>query len=346
MLYGSMPGQFLTHSQQARLLIARGMRSKRGLTTRQLHDVICERLHHISYSRLSQYWNRLYSPQIGTGPRVFAPDTYWEDVVDLYMFDRRLRNLFFDAIARIEISLRAAIGYRWAKVTQNPYAHSRACFCGLSRGYSSKSARRGKGRQSAYDYMMNKADEVFASAKKQGSVAGRRALYADVSSMPVWEFIDFCTFGPLSILLADGLIHAVKLAVAHTFGFADVQEFTSVISLLHSVRNECAHQGRIWNREWKTLKGNPSVKAAHRPEWRLVWDAGRREWVCGQGDALVSDTKKTAVALTYCCLLLQKIAPNSGWKERCRQFLSDEKNQAYIKELGFHPQWESHPFWR
>ena len=141
-------------------------------------------------------------------------------------------------------------------------------------------------------------------------------------------------------------LHAVKLAVAHTFGFADVQEFTSVISLLHSVRNECAHQGRIWNREWKTLKGNPSVKAAHRTEWRLVWDAGRREWVCGQGDALVSDTKKTAVALTYCCLLLQKIAPNSGWKERCRQFLSDEKNQAYIKELGFHPQWESHPFWR
>lgn len=321
------------------------MRSKSGLTTKQLHDAICERLHNISYSRLSQYWNRLYTPQIGSGPRVFAQGTYWEDVVALYMFDRRLRNLFFDAIARIEISLRAAIGYRWAKVTQNPYAHSRACFCGLSRGYSTKSAKRGKGRQSAYDYMMNKADEVFASAKKQGSVTGRRSLFADVSSMPVWEFIDFCTFGPLSILLADGLIHAIKLPVTHTFGFTDVQEFVSVISLLHTVRNECAHQGRIWNREWKTLKGNPSVKAAHRPEWHLVWDAVKREWACGQGDALVTDTKKTAVALTYCCLLLQKIAPNSGWKKRCRQFLTDEKNQAYIRDLGFHPEWASHPFW-
>lgn len=319
------------------------MGSKGGMTTKQLHNAICERLHHISYTRFSQYWNPRYDNR--AGQRVFVTGTHWEDVVDLYMFDRRLRNLFFDAIARIEISMRAAIAHQWAKAMQSPYPHSRQFFCGLARDYSSKPARRSKKNQSSYHYMMDKADETFAHAKKQGGIASRYAAYADVSAMPVWEFIDFCTFGPLSTLLAHGLVQAVKLPVAHTFGFSDVQEFVSVISLLHLIRNECAHQGRIWNREWKTPNGNPRVSRMQLPEWRLVWDGTNRAWVAGQGESLVADNRKTALALTYCGLLLQKIAPNSRWKERCKDFLCEEGNQTYLKELGFHAEWKSHPLW-
>lgn len=261
------------------------------------------------------------------------------------MFDRRLRNLFFDAIARIEVSLRAAIAHQWAKVTQCTHPHSRKNFCGLARAYSSKTSKRGQKSQSSYHYMMDKADETFAHAKKQGSIAGRYAAYADASAMPVWEFIDFCTFGPLSTLLAQGLIQAVKLPVAHTFGFSDVQEFVSVISLLHLVRNECAHQGRIWNRIWQTSNGNPRVPKTQRSEWQLAWNGAQHAWIANEGERLVSDNRKTALALTYCSLILQTIAPSSHWKERVKELLGEPRNQAYLDEIGFHAEWESHPLW-
>jgi abortive infection bacteriophage resistance protein len=41
----------------------------------------------------------------------FKADSYFEDVIDLYNFDRHLRLLMFDAIERIEIALRTKLIY-------------------------------------------------------------------------------------------------------------------------------------------------------------------------------------------------------------------------------------------
>lgn len=44
----------------------------------------------------------------------FLPDTSWDDIYNLYKFDRKLRLLVFDAIERIEVSLRTQIIYQLA----------------------------------------------------------------------------------------------------------------------------------------------------------------------------------------------------------------------------------------
>lgn len=348
MLGEAIANHFLTLSQQAELLISRGMGSKDGLSTEQLREAIGERLRHINYHRLSQYWKRMYIPAEGADSHAFQPETYWEDVVALYMFDRRLRNLLFDAIARIEISLRSCVAHQWALSTQCFTPYSRVAHHGLSREYTAKPEpdENGNVKWSPYEYMLRKAQENFDAAKKRGLISGRRAKVADVSFFPVWEFVEFCTFGAVDTLLSRGLKFRIRASIAQAYGFSSCDEFVSVIALIHDVRNACAHQGRIWNREWKTIRGNPRVPKMLLPEWHLVWDADTREWIRGQGAVLVADTKRTAGALTYCGLLLQRIAPNSGWRERCRQFLADEKNRAYIQDLGFHPEWESHPLWR
>ena len=41
----------------------------------------------------------------------FKPGTKWKSIWDLYLFDRKLRLLVFNAIERIEISLRTRIIY-------------------------------------------------------------------------------------------------------------------------------------------------------------------------------------------------------------------------------------------
>lgn len=316
------------------------MRSRTVRSTPKLQNIICERLRHISYNRWAQYWNSRYSAVDGISQHTFLPDTYWEDIEAVYMFDRRIRNLLFDAIARIEISLRISLSHQWAKVSGTDKPHARTAFYELKRPFTSKK------KDSGYEYMMNCAEVEFNRAKKRKNIRAKLRHVPDVSHLPVWEFIDFCTFGPLSNLISIGLKDRVVIRIAHTFGFRNIQEFRSVIFLLHDIRNTCAHQGRVWNRPWLTAQSTPHVKAQQTPYWDLVWNPSASAWESGQGHTLVSDLKTTAVALTYCCYILKYIAPKSKWKDRCKALLLAPENAAFIAELGFNEHWWSHPLWR
>jgi len=49
-------------------------------------------LRHISYFRLKGYWWDMQTDRIN---HVFAPNSYFEDVIDRYNFDRQLRLILF-----------------------------------------------------------------------------------------------------------------------------------------------------------------------------------------------------------------------------------------------------------
>ena len=68
-------------------------------------------LENISYYRLKGYWWDMQSDYV---KHTFKPNTYFEDVIDLYIFDRHLRLIMFDAIERIEIALRTKMIYHRA----------------------------------------------------------------------------------------------------------------------------------------------------------------------------------------------------------------------------------------
>ena len=66
-------------------------------------------LSNISYYRLSAY---MYPyKQIGDGKFLdsFIPGTTWDMIYNLYVFDRKLRLLVFDAIERLEVAIRTQI---------------------------------------------------------------------------------------------------------------------------------------------------------------------------------------------------------------------------------------------
>jgi abortive infection bacteriophage resistance protein len=65
-------------------------------------------LENISYYRLKGYW---WDMQDDVTIHTFKPNTYFEDIIDKYNFDRRLRLILFDAIERIEIALRTKMIY-------------------------------------------------------------------------------------------------------------------------------------------------------------------------------------------------------------------------------------------
>ena len=80
-------------------------------------------LEKISYYRLSGYSYpcRQYDKASRTRSDQFLPKTNLEQVLALYRFDERLRATTFQELSRIEVGLRALIGYTLGK--DHPYLH-------------------------------------------------------------------------------------------------------------------------------------------------------------------------------------------------------------------------------
>jgi abortive infection bacteriophage resistance protein len=65
-------------------------------------------LRNISYYRLKGYW---WDMQKDKTHHIFQKDTFFEDVIARYFFDKELRLILFDAIETIEIALRTKMIY-------------------------------------------------------------------------------------------------------------------------------------------------------------------------------------------------------------------------------------------
>lgn len=96
---------------------------------------------------------------------------------------------------------------------------------------------------------------------------------------------------------------------------------------LNTVRNVCAHHGRLWNRIIGTPPAIPSIEKDSR--WHTP-HAISGERIFG-----------TLTVLSY---LLSYVAPNTKWRERLIGLLA-EIESADLRGMGFEEGWQSCPFW-
>jgi len=92
-----------TIDEQIKFLLDRGMVGDQAVIRRWLETV--------GYYRLSAYWLPYELPAIGeeTRTKQFRDNASFHQIIDIYVFDRKLRLLVTEAIERIEIALRS----RW-----------------------------------------------------------------------------------------------------------------------------------------------------------------------------------------------------------------------------------------
>ena len=94
-----------TFAEQIELLKARGMQ----FANEQDAQFYLEQ---INYYRLGAYWLPFEHTH---SPHCFKPDTSFEQVLELYVFDRELRLLILDAIERLEVAVRTRFAYELAQ---------------------------------------------------------------------------------------------------------------------------------------------------------------------------------------------------------------------------------------
>lgn len=341
--------------EQTQLILERGMES-RHLSREELAAEIEHRLRYINYYRLSAYWypfrQRAASGSDKRRSDILQPGTTWETVWQYYLFDRRLRNILFDAISRIEIALRTRLAHHWAELYHRDNHPQGNLNC-----YRSSFLNKKEGNLSPKEKLMQMVDWYYKQSWTECALHYKRDYkITNASKLPVWVFVEFTTWGNLCKLIQNGVKYDIQDRVREAFGFQERDFFLSAISLLREARNTCAHQGRIWNIRWKYAESrddteshlNDILKQPEFPEWHFRWNSEAADWEAeGSGYTLVPDKSSTAALLTLCSAMMCRIAPESQWRNRVFDLFDSTPLPDMETEIGFSStEWRRHPLWQ
>jgi len=193
-------------------------------------------LKHIGYYRLSAY----FLPYQTNDEHLFKPGTSFDDVLNLYIFDRKLRILFLDIIERIEISLRAQL--------IDSFCHAYG-----THGYTDEELFKPR-----YDHkwLINKISKDITRSH-ESFIQHYLNTYTSPQLPPFWMVAQILSFSELSILIEnikdDSILNDMALSLN-----IHKPVFLSWLKSLSQLRNICAHHGRLWNRVFgikpKTVK--------------------------------------------------------------------------------------------
>jgi abortive infection bacteriophage resistance protein len=201
----------------------------------------------IGYYRLSAYWLPLENPPAAgqTRSKTFLAGVNFEDVLAIYIFDRKLRLLLLEAIERIEINVRS----RWTNrltLAHGPHAYLDA---------GNFAARHGR----RWNHQRQLA--LIAQSVKQSNetfIQHYMKKYTQPNLPPLWAVTEVMTLGELSKWYAATADLRIQDAVARDLNLPNGQVLVGLLQALSLVRNICAHHARLWNR--RIIKRIPNVK--------------------------------------------------------------------------------------
>lgn len=310
--------------------------AKPALTTDRLVERLADRglgipdrdratryLRHLGYYRLSPYTIPF---QVTGTDHQFRSGIEFDDILDLYVFDRALRLLVLDALERIEVAIRSALTDHMSVTYADPHWYTDRTHFKDHRKY----AEFLKGVEKDCIDQLRRAPE-----QRGDSVVFRSALehylttYGAPKLPPSWLMVETLTIGSLDHLIRNLSRRSDKSAIASTIGI-NASLLDSWLRTYVRVRNICAHHGRLWNVGLGVYPAIPSSSA-------IAWlDDGS---VITQRRA-----KQLYPVLISLQSVLDTISPRSSWSQRLSDLLAEHPNVP-LRGLGMPDDWRRDVFW-
>ena len=244
----------------------------------------------------------------------FKSNTSFDDVLNLYMFDRELRLLVLDAIERIEVSLRTQLADHLSHnhQTAHPHLQPQLFFNPVIYGSS-----------------LNKLDQDIKRSREE-FIKHLTQKYEELQP-PIWAVVELMTMGQLSKWFSNIKAREDRQAISRIYGL-DEKVMTSFCEHLSLVRNHAAHHARLWNRDFTKTpmlpkRGDPALLKSL--------------------SALPGNDRKprkiynTLMLLTY---LMNKICDENHWAERLKKLIEQQKIDT--GKMGFPDNWLQKPIWK
>jgi abortive infection bacteriophage resistance protein len=234
----------------------------------------------------------------------FLSGTRFEDIVELYEFDRHLRVLILDAVERFEVAFRTRFNNAMAARYGPHWFLQEARF----------SARVDKEGKKLFDH----TEFLEAAAKHQQTPFIKKyfSIYSDPPYPPCWMLAETITFGTWSRAYSMLEVNQDQKPVSDAFRLS-VKEMVSWSQAITDLRNKCAHQSRVWDGRFSN---GPRTKGNLR--------------------AVVSDNQTLfaqVAALAYC---LWAIEPGASWLDRLEELLRRYAPAIRLELMGFPAEWK------
>lgn len=265
-------------------------------------------LSNISYYRLRAY---TYPFQDNSDPsHPFIADINFEEIINLYVFDRRLRLLVFNAIEKLEIALRTKIVYEFSLANGSHWHEEVNMY--RNQYYFNKNIN------SLYEEV-DRSSETFIEHYKKN--------YSSPAYPPAWMSLEVISMGLLSKLYGNLKKGREKKKVAIEFGLPNPIFLESWMHAFAGLRNICAHHSRLWNRRFTIVPKLPNNTTYPFIQNKNIYD--------------------NKLYAQLCCInyITQIISPDSSLVSDLKHLLQT-CNLVDCNEMGFPKDWKSEPFWQ
>lgn len=291
-------------SDQIELLARRGM---------QVTEDAAHYLTHIGYYRLRGYWIPFEAVDPPDGDHRFRAGISFDDVLNLYVFDRELRLLVTDAIERIEVSVRN----QWVDVLALEHGAHAYLKSELFRS------------QRQFGRCLSELSSEY-DRSKETHIKHYKSKYGEPDLPPIWAVVNIMTLGQFSHWLSNLKPKALKSRIAKPYGL-DEDVLCSFLHHLTVIRNICAHHGRLWNRSMTVTMKLPRNKPAELTE------------VIDHGPDPNQTPRKLYNTLVMVTWFLDCICPGHHFRKRLMELI--DTHVIDVSAMGFPTDWQAGTFW-
>lgn len=267
-------------------------------------------LTYISYYRFCGYAIEFEDEPIN-GEKRYRPETTFEQILDCYIFDRKLRLLVIDAIERIEIALRTVMINELALKYDDAHWY-------LNKNLFLSKFNHDELMQAIKKETQYKApDGSVQHKKRERFIQHYFDKYPNPELPAVWMVAEVLSLGTWSMIFANLIDRENQKIICKHFGINYVV-MSSWLHTLTYLRNLCAHHSKLWSRNF-TLK--PLIANNYRKQ--------------------LENNEKFSAQAVILKVFLDAISPNSEWGNHLHKLIKQHP-KIDIKKMGFKEGWETY----
>lgn len=263
-------------------------------------------LSNISYYRLRAY---TYPFQDNTkAEHPFTTKISLEQIIRLYNFDEQLRLILFFATETIEISLRTQTIHTFSMKYGGHWQLNPKLYKDHSRFEENIESLKKE---------INRSREVFIKHYKD--------KYNKPTLPPSWMSLEVASMGLLSKTFRNLKMGDEKKAILSYYGLPKIDILENWMHSFSTLRNICAHHGRVWNRRLQPI--SIPKKPTHPYAQNIPYENKVYAYI---------------VSIIY---LLDIINPQNNFRENLISIIKEYKDEQILKDMGFATNWRREPIW-
>lgn len=243
----------------------------------------------------------------------YLKDISFDDIYNLYKFDRELRSIFLKYILIAEKGVKTALAYRFSEL----FGESQNEYCDLKNydlnTYNVKS--------------VNKLISIFTfNLSGKTDYANINHYLTAHGNVPLWIMVQVITLGQFAHFF-DYLKATAPIRVCQDYHGITRNQMHSFLSVMTKHRNVCAHGDRFYNYKTKDSIADTIVhKKLNLPKSNGRYELGK--------DDLFSEV----IILKY---LLDKEDYKEFQRELSQCFKKFSPSEAIVKAMGFPKNWKN-----